>query len=144
MRRNVLAFLIAPLWVPVIDAPYAASMVPDGGHDHWIIITVIIGAIFAYGGVLALGLPASLFLRACHYTRFWIAPVLGFCLAAVTCLVFVYISSLWLGAVLMADSHEIAASPPIWSSALWLTGTLGALVGATLWLIARPDRADPV
>jgi hypothetical protein len=78
MRRTVLAFLIAPLWVPAGAWPYAAYMFPYPEQQHWILMTTIVATVFAYGGTAALGIPAFLLLRARKYTSFWIAPVLGF------------------------------------------------------------------
>ena len=141
MSRTAMAFLIAPLWVPAAAVPFAGHMFPYPEQRHWIYITVIIAAIFAYGGVAAFGTPAFLLLRASKRTAFWIAPVLGFAVGIATWLVFIVLFGLSLGNSWSFVSHDLASN----SADLWgflTTGGLGAAVGATLWLIARPDRHD--
>lgn len=141
MSRTALAFLIAPLWVPAAAVPFAGHMFPYPEQRHWIYITVIIAAIFAYGGVAALGLPAFRLLRTRKHTAFWIAPVLGFAVGVTTWVVFIVLFGLSLGNSWSFVSHDLVSN----SAHLWAflpTGALGAAVGATLWLIARPDRED--
>ncbi len=140
MNRTALAFLIAPLWVPAATAPYAVYMFPYPEQRHWIFITTIIGAIFAYGGVLTLGAPAFLILRARRRTAFWIAPVVGFGVGVLTGFIFFVLFGLSLGNSLTFVWHDLAAKSASWSSPFFPIGALGAVVGATLWLIARPDR----
>ena len=72
-----MAFLVAPLWVPAAAVPFAALMFPYPEQRRWIYITVIIAAVFAYGGVAAFGTPVFLLLRASKRTAFSIAPVLA-------------------------------------------------------------------
>ena len=97
MRRTALAFLIAPLWVQAAAVPFAVLAFPYPGQRGWIYTTVIIAAIFAYGGVAALGMPAFGLLRARKHAAFWIAPILGFAVGDVTWLVFVFLFGLSLG-----------------------------------------------
>jgi hypothetical protein len=102
---------------------------------------VIIAAIFAYGGVAALGIPAFRLLRASKHTAFWIAPILGFAVGVATWLVFIVLFGLSLGNSWTFVSNDLVTN----SAHLWAflpTGGLGAAVGATLWLIARPDHED--
>jgi hypothetical protein len=140
MNRTALAFLIAPLWVPAATAFYGVYLFPKPKQGHWIFFTTVVGAVFAYGGVLLLGTPAFLILRAHKLTAFWIAPVLGFFVGVITCSVFLVFLGLSLGNSLPFSLHELAANPVSWSSGFFPTGALGAIVGATLWLIARPNR----
>jgi hypothetical protein len=86
MSRTFVAFLVAPLWVPAATAPYAVHMFPYPEQRHWIYITIIIGAIVAYGGMLMLGVPAFLILRARNHTAFWVAAVLGFAIGGISLL----------------------------------------------------------
>jgi hypothetical protein len=89
--------------------------------------------------VAVFGTPVFLLLRASKLTTFWIAPLLGFAIGVATWLIFVILFSLSLGNGWSFTSHELADN----SAHLWAflpTGALGAAVGATLWLIARPDR----
>ena len=141
MSRTVLAFLIAPLWVPAAAVPFAVRAFPYPEQRHWIYITVFIAAIFAYGGVAALGMPAFRLLRARKHTAFWIAPILGFAVGVVAWLVFIVLFGLSLGNSWAFVSHDLASNSAHLSAFL-PTGALGAAVGATLWLIARPDRHD--
>ena len=100
---------------------------------------MFIAAIFAYGGVAALGMPAFRLLRARKHTAFWIAPILGFAVGVVAWLVFIALFGLSLGNDWTFVSHDLVTN----SARLWAflpTGALGAAVGATLWLIARSDR----
>jgi len=141
VSRIALAFLIAPLWVPAAAVPFAGHMFPYPEQRHWIFITVIIAAIFGYGGVAALGMPAFRLLRARKHTAFWIAPVLGLTVGVATWVVFIVLFGLSLGNSWSFVSHDLVSN----SAHLWAvlpTGALGAAVGATLWLIARPDRED--
>ena len=141
MSRTALAFLIAPLWVPAAAVPFAARAFPYPEQQHWIVITVIIAAIFVHGGVAALGVLAFRLLRASKHTAFWIGPVLGFAVGVVTWLVFIVLFGLSLGNSWAFVSHDLVTN----SAHLWAflpTGALGAVVGATLWLIARPDRGS--
>jgi len=138
--RAAFAFLVAPLWVPVANAPYAVSMSPYPEQRHQVYFTIIIAAIFAYGGVLTLGMPAFLILRARKRPAFWIAPVVGFCAGVLTCSIFLILFSLSLGYSLTHAWHALAAQAADWSSPFFPTGGLGAVVGTTLWLIAGPDR----
>jgi hypothetical protein len=116
MSRTALAFLIAPLWVPAITAPYAVHMFPYPEQGHWIYITTIVGAVFAYGGALTLGLPAFLILRARKFTAFWIAPVVGFAIGVVTCIVCLVLFGLSLGGGLTFVSHDLATNFTKWWS----------------------------
>jgi hypothetical protein len=133
MNRTVTAFLVAPLWVPAAVAPLAAQMFPRVAERQWIYITLIIATIFAYGGTLVLGVPAFLALRARRYTAFWIAAALGFVVGGLTWFVFFVLFALSLGiGIGWPNAVDM-------SRGLLLPGVLGSIVGATLWLIARPD-----
>jgi hypothetical protein len=117
------------------------SYVPYPEQHHWIYITIVIAAIFAYGGVLTLGMPAFFVLRALNHTSLWIALVLGFGIGVVTGCVFLFLFGLSLGNRLSFVWQDFAANVVNWPWPFLLVGALGAVVGATLWLIARPDRA---
>jgi hypothetical protein len=97
MNRTTLAFLLAPMWVPAATAVYSIDAFPHPEQRPWIYITICIAAIFTYGGVLTLGIPAFYVLRAREHTTFWIAPVVGFCVGVVTGLVFSVLFALSLG-----------------------------------------------
>jgi hypothetical protein len=138
MSRPVIAFLVAPLVVPLFLLPSLYSGMPD---KFWFAVTLIVATITAYAGTFFLGLPAYLFLRARKWTAFWIAPVLGFIAGSVAYCVFVVLFGLSLGSSLssvMSDFSNVSGLRDL----LWPIGPEGAAVGSLLWLIARPDRAD--
>jgi hypothetical protein len=141
VSRTALAFLIAPLWVPGAALPFAARAFPYPEQRHWIYMTVFIAAVFAYGGAAVFGTPAFLQLRASRRTAFWIAPTLGFVVGVATWLVFIVLFGLSLGNSWSFVPHDLASNSANLSAFL-PTGTLGAAVGATLWLITRPDRGS--
>ena len=140
MSRTALAYLVAPLWVPAATAIYALHMFPYPEQHHWIYVTIIIGAVFGYAGTLALGMPAFFVLRARSHTALWTAVVLGFGIGGLTWLVFTVLFVLSLGNSFTFILHE-AANPTSWLPLL-PTGVLGSIVGATWWLVARPDRVE--
>ena len=59
--RAVIAFLVAPLVVPLFLLPSLYSGMPD---RFWFAVTLIVATIAAYAGTFFFGLPAYLFLRA--------------------------------------------------------------------------------
>jgi hypothetical protein len=127
--RSVLAFLIAPLVVP---APYVISAIYYSLVDPWpgpsfLMFLAGITALITYGGVISLGIPAYLLLRSLGLTAFWIAPVTGFIVGAITD---------WVAIVYFLPSA--LANRLLREMAF--AGVYGAVVGVILWLIARPDR----
>ena len=141
VSRTALAFLVAPLWVPATTTLLAVGTFPYAEQLGIYIITVI-AAIFAYGGTATLGLPAFLILRARGHTAFWFAPALGFGVGVITWAIFMILLGLFLDKNWTFVTHDIVNNPAqrlIFPA----TGALGATVGATLWLIARPDREHP-
>ena len=98
MGRPVLAFLIAPLWVPLIFAPYAAlNLFPNSAQSHWVVISTIASALFAYAGTLVFGFPPFLILRVYGLTHLWIAAAVGFLSGAFTSIIFNVCFALSLG-----------------------------------------------
>jgi hypothetical protein len=140
VSKTGLAFLIAPLWVPAAIVPFAAQAFPYPEQGHWIYISAIIAAIFAYAAVAAFGMPAFVILRARDFTALWIAPVLGFGVGIITWVIFIVLFGVSLGNGWSFVSHDLASNSAHWWPLL-PTGTLGAVVGATFWVIARPDRS---
>lgn len=146
MKRRRIAFLVAPLWVPfatVIIANFSIFPYPQQGA--WVIISGVIAAVFAYVGTLLLGVPAFRFLVSRNWTALWIAPALGFSIGILMWVLFLVLIPLFLGEGVEGIREELgSAANNLLAQAVGLlvTGGLGALVGVTLWLIARPDRAD--
>jgi hypothetical protein len=137
MTRPVIAFLVAPLVVPLFLLP---SLVPGMSDGFWFATTLIVATFTAYAGTVIFGVPAYLFLRARKWTSFWFAPVLGFIGGVLAYCVFIALFGLSLG-------HSLSSVMATFSNAnglrdlLWPIGPEGAVVGSLLWLIARPDRA---
>jgi hypothetical protein len=133
MLRPVIAFLVAPMAVPLLLA--AQYFVPGAaGISPWDIFTAVI----AYAGAFLVGLPTYLFLKDKKWTAFWMAPIAGFMVAVVTWYVFIAVSPLLFGLFrFVPRMSELAAL----LYALWPIGPAGAITGALLWLIARPDRS---
>src|SRR5436190_15507271 len=98
MGRPLLAFLVAPLWVPLIVAPVAAAYIfPYAAQAHWVAISTIISAIFAYAGMLLFGVPMFLLLQRRPRALLGAATVLGFAAGALTSLAFTLLFGLSLG-----------------------------------------------
>jgi hypothetical protein len=145
MSRSALAFLVAPLWVPLLVTPYFYLFVfPHAEQKHWVVIGAVLSIIFSYGGALLVGVPTFFVLRAYKMTTIWIAIAVGFLIGAATWLAFLalFMISLQEGSArgLSAGMHEALADPKRLMFILW-PGAIGSIVGATLWLIARPDRS---
>jgi hypothetical protein len=140
MTRTATAFAIAPLWVPLLAAPVFRFYVwPDPAQVHWVAIGTIISATFAYVGCVVLGLPLFRWLIARGLVSFWIAPFAGFVIGVVTWLLFMACFALMLGEGAQGVALALADAPKHLRFLLLPAG-VGALVGATIWLIARPDR----
>ena len=141
VSRAALAFLVAPLWVPAAAKLLAVGTFPSAERLGIPLITFI-AAIFAYAGTAMLGWPAFLILRARGHTAFWFAPALGFVVGVITWAIFMILLGLFLGNSWNFVTHDMVNNP---AQRLFFpsTGALGATVGATLWLIARPDRERP-
>jgi hypothetical protein len=141
MSRTRIAFLVAPLWVPLAAALVFRLIVwRDPAQAHWVVIGTALSALFAYGGSYLLGLPLFRWLLSRGLVSMWIASTVGFVIGAVTWLVFMACFTTFLGQGPVGAASAIA---PQQLSFLFIPGGLGALVGMTLWLIARPDRQTP-
>src|SRR5262249_47792087 len=133
-------FLIAPLWVPAIAAGWTTFILASEAPRSLISITAAIAGVLGYGGALVIGIPLYLVMRARERTAFWIALVAGFCARPGTRLVCVGALSLrFRGSWMLVVHDPVIDMPP--AGAAVPCGVVGIIVGATLWLIARPDRA---
>jgi hypothetical protein len=108
--------------------------------DYSYVVGILRSIMSAYFGVFVMGLPVYLVLRAKKWTAFWIAPTLGLILA---------VAGWWAARALFVLS--VANDPyhaglrlmdPIALQHLWPVGPIGAVVGALLWAIGRPDQID--
>ena len=119
--RTSIAFCVAPLAVPIVAALYLGW-----SPDSLIYGLVLVGSLFiAYVGTFLLGLPIYRILVARKLTAFWLAPVVGSIVGTTVLLVFQAVT---------------LSAPDIEGVALKFGGSLGAVVGTIIWLIARPDR----
>jgi len=134
LTRTQTAFIIAPLWVPLLVTPYfALYMVSEGGRLSWGIIAGGLSALLAYLGTYLLGRPLFNFLISRNWTTLWLAVVSGCCIGIITRITFMVCFAVFFGESVLSGV-AMAFGPELAPAAL-----LGALVGGTLWLIARPD-----
>jgi hypothetical protein len=135
--RTPIAFLVAPLVVPLIVAAYVPIRFP---HDPAAATAVPLSVFVSYFGAVIFGVPTYLFLRARQLTAFWIASVAGFIVGVMMWYVFFALLGLSLGNGLSDVAAALSTPRYMLPNALKASGPLGALVGTILWLIARPDR----
>ena len=136
-----MAFLYAPLWVPLIVVLVASGMPgPGTPQASGLLIIAVVAAFFAYVGMVVIGIPAYLFLRWRQWTSLWPAAAVGFiggfAMATLVGLALVGFWSGWTTAVRKVVLHPSAND----LLAGLVSSLVGALVAATAWLIIRPDR----
>lgn len=146
MRLQTLAaFLIAPLWVPVLMVLFMPYKVCDGSPQMFCTESydvVILSLIVAYSGMILFGLPSILLLRSFRKTNFFIAPFVGFVVAAFFWVLLQVAIGVAMGAAptvaitSLADNFTSSSALLVF---LWPCLS-GVLVGSTYWIIARPDR----
>jgi Zn-dependent protease with chaperone function len=130
--RTPIAFLVAPVAVPILAVVFLQPPL----HDIGVAFIIVVSWFVAYVGVFVFGLPVYRFMLARNATTFWIAPAVGFVVGAIMYWVTLALVGLMFGAKDLGRPDDI-------SDALKLGGVAGAAVGAVLWVIARPDlRAD--
>jgi hypothetical protein len=140
MKRTLLAFLLAPLWAPAFALVSALrTLLPL--RIEVSVLGVVAAAVLGYVGAIVLGLPAYLAFRRLRWTKVW--PMIG--------VGFVIGDIMWLGLFSMLVM-ALSVKPPeevfvqrlkslsTLAGMVLIPGAIGALVGFTLWFIARPDR----
>jgi hypothetical protein len=135
--RHAVAFLVAPLWVPLVAVTYTAADGPQPPNGAGLMLIAVVGAIASYVIMTVVGIPAYLVMRWRRWRALWIAMAAGFVTGVVMWNLFaVYFLGGWIYAIkaLSASNHLIDLLP----------ASVGALVAATAWLIVRPDRAPIV
>lgn len=141
MSRTAIAFVVSPLWTPLAAGLFfGVAVLTDTTRIHaadvCLIASAVVGsALLTYFGMFALGYPAFRYLRARGMTSVWRAMGLGFVAGAVMWALVAFWLGLWkYGGVTLAlyQSFNDVYLP---------AELLGVIIGATFWLIARPDRA---
>jgi putative effector of murein hydrolase len=119
--RLVVAFCVAPLVVPV------SVFISFRDDLLWALNLALAGVILAYVGTALFGIPVYRFLHARRWVFLWTATFAGFISGMITWYLF---------------SRLISLDPGLFGvRAFWIwPGVWGAIVGASMWLIARPDR----
>ena len=140
MNRTVIAFIAAPLWVPVAVGVVAYTL--ESGHDLSVAVDMLYNAFVAYLGAFALGLPTFLFLRSRKMTTFWIATLSGCIIGGVWGVMFTTGLIFYFGGI-GAIQKLVGGNGNLVQMSLSPT-LLGMIVGATVWLIVRPDRGHSV
>lgn len=135
--RDAIAFLVAPLVVPLLLL--AVLYLGPQPTDSFFGIALFVSAFIAYAGIFIFGVPIYEFLRARKLTAFWIAPAAGVIVGAIMMYVFFALLRLFFGASI-SDMLSDFGRPDLLLFSLGFGAPAGAAVGATLWLIARPDR----
>lgn len=131
--RHAMAFLSAPLWVPLIVVLVASGIPTPSGMPSasGLMVFAVVSAFFAYLGMVVIGIPAYLFLRWRRWTSLWPAAVVGFVAGFVMALGLVGSWGGWTAA-LDPSANDLFAG--------LVSALVGVLVAATAWLIIRPDR----
>jgi hypothetical protein len=127
--KTPMAFLVAPLAVPLVMVWILSA--PLNGLDRG--TTMLVSGIAAYLGVF-LSLPVYLYLQTQEAPTFWLGPVIGFTMGVMTS----YVVYFLFGYTLIGS----LADSVVGRDAYGFGGPSGAVVGAILWLIARPDRPE--
>ena len=148
MNRHVVAFLVAPLAVPLVMSALAIQILLEVPSLYW--FGLLVALIVSYVGVLLVGAPVYMMLRSRGWSDFWLAPVVGLVagVTVATALVLIFPLALKSETVLsvvarIADgAHwgEVFIVGPGAAGIVVGPGILGAIVGTVLWLIGRPDR----
>jgi len=112
-RREVVAFFVAPLVVPLIMTAY----VRDG-------LILVVATMAAYLITVLVAAPLYLLLRKLNVTAFVFAPACGGVIGTAT--------MWWVCSMFSFDRP---------ADVLAIGALTGAAVGTILWLIARPDLA---
>lgn len=149
MKRTLLAFLIAPLWTPVIAGIDAAlsdtrpQQVVKLAHTEWVAIVVVGHLVIGCLAAWTVGVGLHLLLRKWRVTALWQHVAAWFAAGLMLRALLIFAAWFTTGGVGMGlrEVAEKAVTHPLF---LLAGGVVGALMGATIWLIRRPDRAERV
>jgi hypothetical protein len=136
VNRQTLAVLLAPLWVPLGFAPYAALYVfPYSARaQEWVAIVTLLSIALAYAGMFVVGVPVFVALHRRGWANAWTMTTLG----VVIILGGWLLVSSSLGPGVDVDPDFMALTVTGEPILLALFGGLGALAGLTAWLIGKP------
>ncbi|MFY3306567.1 hypothetical protein A7P25_13810 [Achromobacter xylosoxidans] len=151
MTRLPFAFLAGPFWTAVFlglqarlfwrDAPGLAG---PGEPPDWVLMATLLGLLAGAIAMAVLGLPAHRLLRrrrrtalAPYVLAFTAIGLVGWCAALLIASAFGP-ADLRLALYMLADTVVSRPAVPLAAAAL------GALIGASFWAIARPDRTAPL
>ena len=144
MKRLLTGLFLAPLWLPIAAAIYAAlfwsppNFIGDFDRESWIEMAALTGALLGFFAIFAVGLPVHIILRRRNYRSLGAYVTTWFALAITVWLVG-FIASFARDGLIFSLSYlaeTIVHRPyvPISFGIVW------AVVGATFWVIVRPDR----
>jgi hypothetical protein len=136
MNKRAVAFLVAPLTVPVLGLPYVLSLMTG---TTWIVLGIVVATILAYVGVLVIGAPLLMFLWGRQRTALWVTSVAGGVGGMLTWTIFGALFPLLLDQGFSGVRRALTVSNML-NGVIWPGGVLGVVVGIVLWLIARPDK----
>jgi hypothetical protein len=134
MNRRSTAFFVAPLTSVLMSVPYLYH-----APFPWSVVGFVLVLIVSYGGMIAVGIPAYLFLRSRHWLSLWVAVIVGFIAGGIMIFIFAALFALLLGEGGRGMIAGIADGSMV-KDILWPGGPMGAVTGVVFWLIARPDR----
>lgn len=135
MGRTAVAFIVVPLWVPVV-------MIGDMLRQETLLLTpVAVCTLLAYGVVSLLGVPTFLTCRVLKWTSAWAAIASGGAVAALIPLVGMFIGAVRRPLLHVGISSDLSAfvGGGFVLLVFGLFAMLGAITGGLVWLIARPD-----
>jgi len=136
----VVALVIAPLWAPLFATPYAShSLFTAPPQWPWVVLIGLMTAAVTYLSMGLIGIPAYLWLRRRPDASIGLAAMVGAAAASLSWVVFLFAFH-GLAMVRFPNLNLMvrAAIAGGWRYQAGVTG-LGALIGATFWIIARPD-----
>ncbi|MHA7120205.1 hypothetical protein ACWV16_05915 [Achromobacter xylosoxidans] len=149
MTRLLFAFLAGPFWTALFLGLQARLFWREpgfsgaGGQPDWTLMATLLGLLAGAIAMAVLGLPAHRVLRrrgrvtlAPYVLAFTAIGLAGWCAALLIASQFGP-GDLRLALYMLADT--VVSRPGVPLSA----AVLGALVGASFWCIARPDRTAP-